>query len=174
MLITAEQKNSRQSDRKVRLVANSVKKLSVPAALKQLAVMEKKASTVVMKVLSQAIANAVHNHGLTLNDLTIQSILVNSGTHYKRFRAVSRGRAHSILKRTCHVKVTLTSAPPALTKVAPKAVVAPKVSAAPKPKLALKTQPTQSPASAVKKSNSTKRTTKKATSVAAKKESNQA
>jgi len=112
MLITAEQKNSRQSDRKVLLVANAVKKLSVEAALKQLAVMEKKASVVVLKVLSQAIANATHNHGLKLADLHIQSIIVGAGTSYKRFRAVSRGRAHSILKRTCHVRVTLTTQVP--------------------------------------------------------------
>lgn len=122
MIITAEQKNSRQSDRKVRLVANSVKKLSITDALKQLAVMERKASIVVLKVLSQAIANATHNHGLSVNDLEIKSILVNSGTHYKRFRAASRGRAHSILKRTCHVKVELTTkALPTATPVEPKA-----------------------------------------------------
>lgn len=131
MIITAEQKNSRQSDRKVRLVANSVKKLSIPDALKQLAVIERKASVVVLKVLSQAIANATHNHGLSVNDLEIKSILVNSGTHYKRFRAASRGRAHSILKRTCHVKVELTTkampaAPKAeVTKTAPVAKVEP-------------------------------------------------
>ncbi len=107
MIIKAEQKNSRQSDRKVLLVANAVKKLSVPAALKQLAVMEVKASVVVLKVLRQAIANATHNHGLALDDLAIKSIIIGGGTPYKRFRPVSRGRAHSILKRTCHVKVEL-------------------------------------------------------------------
>jgi large subunit ribosomal protein L22 len=125
MLITAEQKNSRQSDRKVLLVANAVKKLSVEAALRQLSVMEKKASVVVMKVLRQAIANAIHNHGLTLADLRIQSIIVGGGTSYKRFRAVSRGRAHSILKRTCHVRVTLTTQAPVAK--AEKAVTTPAV-----------------------------------------------
>lgn len=107
MIITAEQKNSRQSDRKVLLVANAVKKLSVEQALKQLAVMEVKASVVVLKVLRQAIANATHNHGLAFESLAIKSVIVGSGPHYKRFRAVSRGRAHSILKRTCHVRVEL-------------------------------------------------------------------
>lgn len=127
MLITAEQKNSRQSDRKVLLVANAVKKLSVEAALKQLAVMEKKASVVVLKVLSQAIANATHNHGLKLADLHIHSIIVGAGTSYKRFRAVSRGRAHSILKRTCHVRVTLTTQAPVVVK--PGAKITPVVTA---------------------------------------------
>lgn len=122
MLITAEQRNTRQSDRKVRLIANSVKKLSVEAAFRQLAVMDQKASVVVMKVLRQAVANATHNHNLQMSDLVIQSILVNGGTHYKRFRAVSRGRAHSILKKTCHVKVTLATR--AAAKVAPAAQAA--------------------------------------------------
>jgi large subunit ribosomal protein L22 len=134
MLITAQQRNSRQSDRKVLLVANSVKKLSVEGALKQLAVMEKKASLVVMKVLRQAVANAIHNHGLTLADLKIQSILVGGGQSYKRFRAVSRGRAHSILKRTCHVTVVLTTATPTVAAPVDKAakkVAAPVVKAEP-------------------------------------------
>lgn len=144
MLITAEQRNSRQSDIKVRLVANSVKKLSVEAALKQLAVMEQKGSVVVMKVLRQAIANAIHNHNLALSDLVIQSILVNSGTSYKRFRAVSRGRAHSILKKTCHVRVTLATkaAAPVVSTPAVAPVTAPEVkapAAAPKAKTTKKT-----------------------------------
>lgn len=161
MLITAEQRNSRQSDIKVRLVANSVKKLSVEAALKQLAVMEQKGSVVVMKVLRQAVANAVHNHNLALSDLMIQSILVNGGTHYKRFRAVSRGRAHSILKKTCHVRVTLA------TKAAAPVVAAPAVTPvttaeASAPVAAPKTTKTQK-ASAEAKKAPAKKAVKKAT-----------
>lgn len=160
MIITAEQKNSRQSDRKVRLVANSVKKLSVTDALKQLAVMERKASVVVLKVLSQAIANATHNHGLSVNDLEIKSILVNSGTHYKRFRAASRGRAHSILKRTCHVKVELT------TKALPTAVPAESKSkeAVAKQATAVKAEPAKKTVAKAKteKKTTTTKTSKKA------------
>lgn len=140
MIITAEQKNSRQSDRKVRLVANSVKKLAIPDALKQLAVMERKASVVVLKVLSQAIANATHNHGLSVNDLEIKSILVNSGTHYKRFRAASRGRAHSILKRTCHVKVELTTKTQPTVQKTETVKTAPAMQEKPAKKTAVKTK----------------------------------
>ncbi|MFZ5376420.1 MAG: 50S ribosomal protein L22 [Patescibacteria group bacterium] len=107
MQIIAEQKTTRQAPRKVRLVANAVKKMSVEAALRQLAVMERRSSVVVMKVMRQAIANAQHNHNLNFDELTINNILVTEGPRYKRFNAVSRGRAHSIIKRTCHVKVAL-------------------------------------------------------------------
>lgn len=119
MQIIAEQKNTRQTPRKVRLVANAVRKLSVKSAFEQLAVMERKASIVVSKVLRQAVANALHNHRLTADQIEIENILVNEGPTYKRFRAVSRGRAHTIFKRTSHVRVVLK------TKEAPKAEKAP-------------------------------------------------
>ncbi|MBT4123917.1 MAG: 50S ribosomal protein L22 [Candidatus Pacebacteria bacterium] len=107
MQIKAEQKNTRQSARKVRLVANAVRKLSLQDAMEQLAVIERKASIVVAKVLRQAIANATHNHNIPVDQLELKSILVGEGPTYKRFRAVSRGRAHNIFKRSCHVKVIL-------------------------------------------------------------------
>ncbi len=107
MIVRATQTYTRQAPRKVRLVANTVKKLSLKAALEQLAVMPRDASVVVMKVLRQAIANAIHNHNIAFEELSIKSILVDEGPRYKRFRAVSRGRAHSIVKRTSHVAVVL-------------------------------------------------------------------
>lgn len=109
MLIKATQKYNRQAPRKVRLVANAIKGLAVPKAIEQLGLLERRASMVVLKVLSQAIFNAQNNLGLDVGDLKIHSVLVNSGPSYKRFQPVSRGRAHSILKRTCHVEVTLVA-----------------------------------------------------------------
>lgn len=107
MLITATQKNTRQTPRKVRLVANTVKKMPLEKALQQLAVMERRASLVIMKVMKQALANAINNHGLKFNDLVLDNILVTEGPRYRRFRAVSRGRAHGVIKRTSHITVTL-------------------------------------------------------------------
>lgn len=109
MLITAEQKNTRQTPRKVRLVANLVKNMPIEKALRQLSVVERKASIVVLKVIRQAMANAIHNHRLNPEDLMVKGILVTEGARYKRFRAVSRGRAHNVVKKTCHVKVVLES-----------------------------------------------------------------
>jgi large subunit ribosomal protein L22 len=109
MEIVAEQKNTRQSPRKVRLVANAVRKMPLDQAIKQLAVLERRSSLVVTKVIRQALANAWHNHNLSLEQLELKNILVNVGTTYKRWRAVSRGRAHTILKRTSHVRVILSA-----------------------------------------------------------------
>lgn len=105
--VIAEQKNIRQSSRKVRLVANQVKKMELAAAIEQLAVMEKKSSLVILKTIKQAIANATKNAGLAVDDLALADIVVADGQILRRFRAVSRGRGHGIDKRTCHVKVIL-------------------------------------------------------------------
>lgn len=110
MKIVATQKFSRQTPRKVRLVANQVKDLPLPQAIEQLGLIEKKSTLVILKTLRQALANAEHNHGLKLADLELENILITDGPRYRRFRAVSRGRAHGVLKRTCHVQVVLKTA----------------------------------------------------------------
>jgi large subunit ribosomal protein L22 len=107
MLIKATQKYTRQSPRKVRLVANTVKDLPLQQAFKQLGVISRKSTEVVAKVMKQAVADAVNNHGYQVTDLEIDSILVTEGPRYRRFQAVSRGRAHGITKRTCHITVVL-------------------------------------------------------------------
>lgn len=107
MEIYASQRYTRQAPRKVRLVANTVKSLSLEAAFRQLATMERAASLPVMKTLRQAVANAQHNHNLSPTMLKIKSIVVENGPIYKRYRAVSRGRGHSIQKKTAHIVVRL-------------------------------------------------------------------
>ncbi len=107
MKIRAEQKNSRQSPRKVRLIANQVKDLPLEEAFEQLALIERKPALVILKTLRQAVANATHNHQLKFEDLEIDQILVKTGPTYKRWQPVARGRAHKILKRTAHIEVVL-------------------------------------------------------------------
>jgi len=109
MTIIATQKYTRQTTRKVRLVANTVRKMPLEQAIRQLAIIERKSTMVIMKTVKQAIANALNNHGLKFEDLKLENIIVNEGPHYQRIRAVSRGRAHEIKKRTSHVTVTLSS-----------------------------------------------------------------
>jgi large subunit ribosomal protein L22 len=143
MTITASQIYARQTPRKVRLVANTVKKLPLPAAFQQLGVMDRNASILVMKVLRQAVANATHNHGLAIDDLVIKSIQVDQGATYKRFRAVSRGRAHSIQKKTCHVMVQLMEKTDVVSKSAATPVVPAVVETPEKVAVEKKTAPTK-------------------------------
>ncbi|MBQ6154682.1 50S ribosomal protein L22 [bacterium] len=106
-VITAQQKNVRQSSRKVRLVANQVRKMELAAAVAALAVMERRSSMVILKVINQAIANATKNMSLSVSELELVDIVVDDGPILRRMRAVSRGRGHGIDKRTCHVRVVL-------------------------------------------------------------------
>ncbi len=109
MIIKAKQAFTRTSPRKARLVANAVRKLPLDQAIGQLAVIEKRATLLVTKVLRQAMANATHNFGYKPEELQIKSIIVNEGPRFKRFQAVGRGRANSIIKRTSHVTVELST-----------------------------------------------------------------
>ncbi|MCH7951666.1 50S ribosomal protein L22 [Patescibacteria group bacterium] len=107
MVIKAEQKYIRMSPRKVRLVVDAIRGLEPKEALEHLTFMRKAAAVPIAKTIKQAMANAVKNQNLNEQSLRFESIQVSKGSTFKRWRAVSRGRAHQILKRTSHIKVLL-------------------------------------------------------------------
>ncbi len=107
MIVKAVQKNTRQTPRKLVLVANTVRGESLADAIRQLSIMDRRASLVILKVMRQAIANAMHNHQASFSDLVLKDIVINEGPRYRRWQAVSRGRAHGIIKRTSHITVIL-------------------------------------------------------------------
>lgn len=109
MQIKAQSKYLRTSPRKMRLVADLIRPLPIEAALLTLKNLRSRAAEPFLKVLKQAVANAVNNFNLAKNSLKIQSVEVNPGPTAKRWQPVSRGRAHSIMKRTSHVKIVLQS-----------------------------------------------------------------
>jgi len=108
MSTSAKLTNSRISPQKMRLVADQVRGLPVERALDVLTFSNKKAATVIKKVLESAIANAEHNDGADIDDLKISEILVDAGPTMKRLRPRARGRADRIIKRTSHLKVTVS------------------------------------------------------------------
>jgi len=112
MKIKAERKFIRMSPRKIRLVADLIRLMPINEALTTLKHLEKRAALPVLKTLTQAIANAVNNHNLNKDTLTIHTLEINQGPTYKRFRPVSKGRAHSIQKKTSHIKIILESLTP--------------------------------------------------------------
>ena len=61
----------------------------------------------VKKVLLSAAANAEHNYGMDRGDLIVAEAFADQGPTLKRMNPVSKGRAHSILKRTSHITVIL-------------------------------------------------------------------
>ena len=99
-------KNYRQSPRKVRLVADSIKSKRVAEAFLQLAVLPKRASLPIQKLLASAINNA-KQAGISEENLVISNITVNKGLVMKRSMPRARGSASRINKRTSHVVLTL-------------------------------------------------------------------
>ena len=103
----ATQKYIRTSPRKLRLVADAIKDLSVDQAILSLKFMGKRAAEPLLKVVKAAAGSAKNTKGLSPDKLVFDHIDVGDGPVYKRWQAVSRGMAHSIKKRTSHVNVVL-------------------------------------------------------------------
>ena len=101
-------KNYRQSPRKVRLVADSVRGKKVLEAITILSFMPKRAAEPVQKLLSSALANA-KSLSIATEDLVVKEIRVDAGAILYRRRPRSHGMANPIRKRTSHVSVTLAT-----------------------------------------------------------------
>ncbi len=107
MATVAKLRKARIAPQKVRLIADQIRGLPVDQAINLLAFSSKKAAGIVKKVLESAIANAEHNDGADVDELTVSHISVDEGPTMKRWRARARGRASKILKRTCHVTISV-------------------------------------------------------------------
>jgi len=81
--------------------------MPVEKAEQLLAFSTKKAAHIVKKVLLSAIANAEHNDGADIDELSISTIMVDEGPTMKRGRARAKGRGTQILKRTSHITLTV-------------------------------------------------------------------
>ena len=107
MNATAKLSGARISAQKVRLVADQVRGMPVEKAEQLLAFSTKKAARIMKKVLLSAIANAEHNDGADIDELSISAVMVDEGPTLKRGRARAKGRGTRILKRTSHITLTV-------------------------------------------------------------------
>ncbi|MBX4209702.1 MAG: 50S ribosomal protein L22 [Mollicutes bacterium PWAP] len=98
----------RVSPRKARLVADLFRNASVIDAIPILKNTPNKSSTLFLKLLNSAVANAVNNNGMDADKLFVSKILVNEGPTLKRFQPRSQGRANRILKRTSHLIIEVS------------------------------------------------------------------
>lgn len=106
MQITAKT-TVRIAPRKVRLVADAIRKLSLDEAIRTLSVLKNRGGVPLAKTLKSAIANASNNNNLKQEALMIKSIDVLEAPSYKRFHPSTRGRAHPYKRRGTHVTITL-------------------------------------------------------------------
>lgn len=118
---TAYQKYIRQSPRKLRLVADMVRNSKVNKAITQLEFASQTAAKTILKVLTQAQKNAINNQNAKPESLKITEIQIEEGPTFKRWRPVSRGRAHSIFKRSSHIKIVVSGEAPEAVKETKKA-----------------------------------------------------
>jgi len=119
MEIRAISKSVRVSPRKVRLVADAIRHLSIEEALKLLEATPKRAARPLTKTLQSAIANAVNNAKLEKSDLVIGSIMVNQSQALKRFRPSTRGRIHPYKKRGSTITIVVKSVSAVVSSVKP-------------------------------------------------------
>lgn len=115
--VTAHLKNYRQSPRKVRLVADTVRGKRVEEALTLLSFVPKRAAMPLHKLVASAIANA-KNLAIPTENLVVKEMRVDGGAILYRRQPRSRGMANPLRKRTSHVFVTLAEGKSRKTKKA--------------------------------------------------------
>ena len=103
----ATAKHIRMSPYKVRRALALIRGKSVNEAAAILEYADIVSAEAVRKVLLSAAANAEHNYGMDRGDLIVSEAYADQGPTLKRMNPVSKGRAHSILKRTSHITVIL-------------------------------------------------------------------
>ncbi len=99
-------KNYRQSPRKVRLVADLIRRKDVKTAKLLLATAPKRAALPVQKLLESAIANAKQSNNPEEN-LFVKEIRIDAGPTLKRMMPRARGSGAEIRKRTSRISIVL-------------------------------------------------------------------
>lgn len=112
----ANLRSIRISPKKVNLVADMVRGKPAQWAIDFLKFVPKRAARPLMETIKSAVSNASVNFKQDKKNLFIEKIVVNGGSPLKRFRPVSRGRSHPIMKRTSHILVEVAVADPAPEK----------------------------------------------------------
>ena len=108
MEVAAKLKGAAISPQKARLVADQIRGKGVEEALDILNFSTKKAAHLIKKILESAIANAEHNEGADIDELSVSAIFVDEGETLKRIRPRAKGRADRILKRYSHITVKVS------------------------------------------------------------------
>jgi len=94
--------------RLARMTMNLIRGKDVASARAILLNTNTKASTMILKVLNSAVANAINNNGAKEDELVIKECFVNPGRTLKRIQFASRGNVDRHDKRTSHITVVVT------------------------------------------------------------------
>ena len=105
----AIQRYVRITPRKCNQVLDLIRGQGVEQAQTTLQFTPKNGARIVQKVLKSAVANALHEGKVRLEDLFVKEAVVGAGPTLKRWLPRAQGRATPILKRMSHVSVTVAT-----------------------------------------------------------------
>ena len=97
----------RVSDTKARIVLDEIKGKPAVTAVAMLKYSPRYASSVCLKVLESAMANAENNLGMDVSNLYVEEVFANQGPTMKRIRPRAKGRAYRINKKSSHISIIL-------------------------------------------------------------------
>jgi large subunit ribosomal protein L22 len=100
------------SPRKMRLVIDLIRGMSVDKALEVLHFSSKHASKDAEKVLRSAVSNLMNKDEATRmepSDIFVKEAFVNQGPTLKRISPAPMGRAYRIRKRSCHITIVVAT-----------------------------------------------------------------
>ena len=105
---TAELKSARISARKLRILADVVRGMSVEMALTTLAFQQRAGAPVLKKVIDSAVANA-DARKMDLDTLVVSDVQIDKAGVMRRFLPRAHGRATPIRKQLAHIHVSLAA-----------------------------------------------------------------
>lgn len=108
MQVHSIMKNVPMSAQKMREVVRQIQGLPALQAAAVLQVVPRKSARLVAKTLKSAIANAENNNKVKPETLLVKEAVAGTATSIKRFTPKARGSAGPIIKRRCHIKITLS------------------------------------------------------------------
>lgn len=110
-MITVKNNNIQTTARKVRGVADLIRRKKVEEALKILRFSEKKEIAIILtKLINSGLAIASEGKKYDLDKLIIETISVDEGPTLKRIQPRAQGRAYQIQKKSSYVTVALKEA----------------------------------------------------------------
>ena len=98
----------RMAPRKIRVVLDAIRQKPVELALAQLSLSDRRAASVVHKLLASAVANVGQGGDVDTADLYVSAAWADQGPTLKRFRPRAMGRATQIQKKTSHVTLVVS------------------------------------------------------------------
>ena len=98
---------ARVSAQKACFVLDAIRGKDVKSAIGILTYNPRYASSLILKLLNSAIANAENNNGMNADNLFIEECFANQGPTMKRMHPRAQGRAYGILKRVSHITIVL-------------------------------------------------------------------